>query len=142
MADYQHMRWATKENAGQLGVLYKDSKKRSIIRSFDGADTPTNSRQVYLTRDQFGIYVDGVYFEIEKLGIGEKQMHLRLVGNPSERNYHQEIDELADFIRKREVEIAGNILLSPEDKKVMEANVRTLNKELAFLREDLQKLEE
>ena len=69
-------------------------------------------------------------------------MHLRLVGNPSERNYHQEIDELADFIRKREVEIAGNILLSPEDKKVMEANARTLNKELAFLREDLQKLEE
>lgn len=142
MADYQHMRWATKENAGQLGVLYKDSKKRSIIRCFDGADTPPNSRQVYLTRDQFGIYIDGVYFEIEKLGRGEKQMRLRLVGNPSERNYHQEIDELADFIRKRETEIAGNILLSSEDKKVMEANVHTLNKELAFLREDLQKLEE
>lgn len=142
MADYQHMRWATKENAGQLGVIYRDSKKRSIIRCFDGADTPPNSRQVYLTRDQFGIYIDGVYFEIEKLGKGEKQMRFRLAGNPSERNYHQEIDELGDFIRKREAEITGNILLSPEDKKVMEANVRTLNKELAFLREDLQKLEE
>jgi hypothetical protein len=40
------------------------------------------------------------------------------------------------------MEIANNILISPADRKVMEANVRTLNKELAFMREDLQKLEE
>ena len=142
IADYQNMRWATKENAGQLGIIYKDSKKRSIIRSFDGADTPPGARQVYLTRDQFGIYIDGVYFEIEKLGKGERQMGLRLVGNPSDHNYHREIDELSDFIRNRQAEIVGNILISPEDRKVMESNVGTLNKEMAFLREDLQKLEE
>ena len=142
MADYQHMRWATKENAGQLGVLYKDSKKRSIIRCFDGNDTPPNSRQVYLTRDQYGIYIDGVYFEIEKLGRGERQVLPRKTGTQSNHKYHQEIEELSDFIRKRETEIAANILISPADKKVMETNVRTLNKELAFIREDVQKLEE
>ena len=136
------MRWATKENAGQLGVLYKDNKNRSIIRGFDGEDIPLGARKVYLTRDQFGIYIDGVYFEIEKLGKGERQMCLRLVGNPSDHNYHQEIDELSDFVRKRQAEIVGNILISPEDKKVMESNVGTLNKEMAFLREDLLKLEE
>ena len=142
IADYQHMRRTTKENAGQLGVLYKDSNKRSIIRSFDGADTPPNSRQVYLTRDQNGIYIDGVYFEIEKLGRGEKQMLPRKTGKQSNHNYHQEIEELADYIRNRVTEIDNNILISPADRKVMEANVRTLNKELAFMREDLQKLEE
>ena len=69
-------------------------------------------------------------------------MGLRLVGNPSDHNYHREIDDLSDFVRKRQTEIVDNILISPEDRKVMEANVGTLNKEMAFLREDLQKLEE
>ena len=66
----------------------------------------------------------------------------RKTGSQSNRNYHQEIEELADYIRNRETEIANNILISSADRKVMEANVRTLNKELAFMREDLQKLEE
>jgi CBS domain containing-hemolysin-like protein len=39
-------------------------------------------------------------------------------------------------------EIVGNILISPEDRKVMESNVGKLNKEMAFMREDFQKLEE
>ena len=66
----------------------------------------------------------------------------RKTGKQSNHNYHQEIEELADYIRNRVTEIDNNILISPADRKVMEANVRTLNKELAFMREDLQKFEE
>ena len=75
ITDYQNMRKATKENAGQLGVFYRDPKKpeRSIIRCYDGTDYPKGARQVYLTRDEEGIYIDGVYFKIEKLDKGESQ---------------------------------------------------------------------
>lgn len=143
ISDYQNMRWTTAENAGQLGVLYKDRKKpqRSIIRGYDGADIPAGARNVYLTRNEAGIYIDGVYFEIEKLGKGEKQSLPQKNNIQTNRNYHQEIEGLADIIRKREEEIAGNILVSPSDKKVMESNVKTLFRELAYMREDLQKLE-
>ena len=96
---------------------------------------------MYLTRNEAGIYIDGVYFEIEKLGKGEKQSLPQKNNIQTNRNYHQEIEGLADIIRKREEEIAGNILVSPSDKKVMESNVKTLFRELAYMREDLQKLE-
>jgi MoxR-like ATPase len=142
ITDYKNMRRATKENAGQLGVIYKDSNKRTIIRCYNGADTPPDAKQAYLTRDKHGIYINGVYFEIEKLGRNERQTILKKTGMLSGRDYHKEIDAISNLIRKRKEEISDNILISPTDKKVMDTHVATLNKELAFLREDTEKLEE
>ena len=90
ITDYQNMRWATKENAGQLGVIYRDPKKpeRSIIRSFDGSDFPKGARQAYLTRDDKRLYIDGVQFYIEELERDEQQVMPTEKGKLSDRDFY------------------------------------------------------
>ena len=144
LTDYQHMRSKTKENVGQMGVIYKDKKnpKRSIIRSYDGADTPQGARNVSLTRDPDGIYIDGVYFKIEKLEAGEKQQLPDTVGIVTNRDYFLEIEYLGDRIRKRVEEVNDNLFISQIDKKTMEEYANTRYQELAKMRYDMLKLEE
>lgn len=144
LTDYQHMRSKTKENVGQMGVIYKDKKnpKRSIIRSYDGADTPQGARNVSLTRDPDGIYIDGVYFKIEKLEAGEKQQLPDTVGIVTNRDYFLEIEYLGDRIRKRVEEVNDNLFISQIDKKTMEEYANTRYQELAKMRYDVLKLEE
>ena len=143
MTDYQTLRGATKENLGQMGVIYKDPKNpvRSIIRSYDGADTPKEARTVALTRDKDGIFIDGVYFKIERLARGEQQIILKEVGSITNHDYYKEIDMLADNIWKREFEIKNNMCISSDDKMAIDDIVKTFNKELALMRENTQKLE-
>ena len=143
MTDYQNMRGATKENIGQLGVIYRDPKNpiRSIIRGYDGADTPQGARTVSLTRDKDGIFIDGVYFKLEKLAKGEKQELPTEKGSITSRDYYNEIDSLADRISKREFEVKNNISISSEDKKAIDDVVKSIYKELAVMRQDTQKLE-
>ena len=137
------MRKATKENAGQLGVIYRDSKKpeRFIIRCYDGADYPKEARQVYLTRDTEGIYIDGVFFEIEKLDQGESQSVFMEKGKVSERDFYQEIEQLGSDIMGRKEQILCNILISQKDKQEITEIVNTLMKEVAYTRQDTEKLE-
>ena len=144
LSDYQYMRGKTRENAGQMGVLYKDPNdpKRTIIRCFDGADTPKGARTVSLTRDMEGIYIDGVYFKIETLEPGEKQQFPDPKGVVTNRNYFLEIEYLGDCIRKRVEEINGNMFVSPTDKKTLEEYAKMRYQELAKMRYDVLKLEE
>ncbi|MBO4820525.1 MAG: AAA family ATPase [Prevotella sp.] len=144
LSDYQQMRSHSKGNAGQSGVIYRDPKnpRRSIIRSYDGADTPQKSRTVSLTRDQDGIYIDGVYFKIETLAPGEKQQLADPMGEITDRNYFLEIESLADRISKRVEEVKENMLASPTDKKTLEDFAKTIYQELARMRYDVLKLEE
>ncbi len=144
LSDYQYMRDYTKANAGQMGVIYKDPKapKRSIIRCYDGTDTPPGARTVSLTRDQDGIYIDGVFFEIEKLKPGEEQQLPKEKGVVSDRNYYLEIESLGDRIRKRVEEINGNMFGSPTDKKTMEEFAKMRYQELAKMRFDVLKIED
>ena len=143
IADYQKMRYATKENAGQIGVLYRDGKdsKRMIIRGFDGADIPKGARKVYLTRDDKHIFIDGVRFEIERLAAGEKQQTFAPKGTPTDRDYYQEIEQLAVAIRAREAVVNDNIFLSTDDRKETTDYLKELYSEIALTREDIQKLE-
>ena len=143
ITDYQNMRKATKENAGQLGVIYRDPKKpeRSIIRCYDGTDYPKGARQVYLTRDEEGIYIDGVYFKIEKLDKGESQAMFQERGKVSERDFYQEIEHLGSDIMLRKEQILSNILISQKDKQVITEIINTLMKEVAYTRQDIEKLE-
>ena len=66
ISDYQNMRRSSRENAGQGGIIYKDPQNphRSIVRCYDGSDTPAGSSSVYLTRDEECIYINGVRFYI------------------------------------------------------------------------------
>ena len=144
LGDYQNMKGRTRENAGQLGCIYKDPKnpQRSIIRSYDGADTPKGARTVSLTRDKDGIYIDGVYFKIEKLQPGEQQVLPDPKGVVTDRNYFLEIEFLADRIGKRVEEVKDNMFVSPTDKKTVEAYAQTMYQELAKMRYEVLKLEE
>ena len=144
LTDYQYMRGKSKENTGKLGVIYKDPNdpKRTIIRCYDGADTPKGSRTVNLTRDLNGIYIDGVYFKIEKLGPGEKQQLPDPKGVVSDRNFFLEIEYLADRIGKRVNEVSDNFFVSPADKKTIETYAQTIYQELAKTRREVLKLEE
>ena len=144
VTDYQNMRQYTQKNAGQMGVIYKDpnDSKRSIIRSYDGANTPQGARTVSLTRDKNGIYIDGVYFEIEKLKTGEQQQLPTPKGTVTDRNYFLEIEYFSDRIGKRVEEVQGNMFVSPSDKKTMETYAQAIYQELAKMRYDVLKLEE
>ena len=143
MTDYHQMRGTTKENIGQQGVIYRDPKNpiRSIIRGYDGADTPEGARTVSLTRDKDGIYIDGVYFKLEKLQRGEQQVFPTEKGSISSRDYYTEIDSLADRIRKRDFEIKNNICISSDDIKAVDNITQSIFKELAVMRQDTQKLD-
>ena len=144
VTDYQNMRQYTQKNAGQMGVIYKDpnDSKRSIIRSYDGANTPQGARTVSLTRDKNGIYIDGVYFEIEKLKTGEQQQLPTPKGTVTDRNYFLEIEYFSDRIGKRVEEVQDNMFVSPADKKTMETYATAIYQEMAKMRYDVLKLEE
>ena len=143
ITDYQNMRWATKENAGQLGVIYRDPKKpeRSIIRSFDGSDFPKGARQVYLTRDEKRLYIDGVQFYIEELEREEQQTMPTEKGKLSDRDFYQEIEKLGTQIKQREEQLLDNILTSSADKETIKDVVKKLMTEIAYTRQDTEKLE-
>lgn len=144
ITDYQNMRRASRENAGQGGIIYKDpnNPQRSIVRCYDGNDVPSNSSSVYLTRDEECIYINGVRFYIETLQKGEKQLLPSKHGNVSGRDYFQEIEDMSSQITERAESICNNIFVSETDKKAMKAYVQTLFTEIAHTRQDMEKLED
>ena len=143
MADYQRMRTYKPANAGQLGVLYQDSRipGRTVIRGYDGADYPKGARQVTLFRDDDHLYIDGVQFQIEKLAPGEKQQLPAAKGKVSDRDYYAELDELADKVRRREQDIRGNIFLSKDDHSELTNYLKGFYQEMALTREEIGKLD-
>lgn len=145
IADYQRLPIVSKENAGFLAVIYQDPKNlvRSIIRLYQGAETPKGARQVHLTRSDKYIFIDGVRFEIETLKRGETQTLLPThTKNVSGRDFYGEVDALSDAIQAREKEIMSNIFLSAMDKKVLQNITQSIYTEIAYTRYEIQKLEE
>ena len=154
VADYQNMRQSSQErrvgerssgmNAGQAGIIYKDPNdpQRSIIRTYDGSDTPSGASQVYLTRDEECIYINGVRFYIETLGRGEQQTLPTKKGSVSGRDFYEELEQLCTLIRQRTEGIYGNIFVSEADKKEVDKFVKNLFTEIAHTRQDMEKLED
>ena len=143
ITDYQGMRHASRENAGQAGVLYKDPRdpKRTIVRGFDGT-SPKDSTSVYLTRGEDCIYINGVRFFIETLLPGEKQALPAKRGAMSGRDYYQELEAMCSAIRQRTDNVTDNILLSEQDQKEVADFVQNLLVEIAHTRQDLEKLDD
>jgi len=144
VADYQNMRQASRENAGQAGIIYKDPNNplRSIIRTYDGSDMPRGASSVYLTRDEECIYINGVRFYIETLGRGEQQTLPTKKGSVSGRDFYEELEQLSTQIRQRTDAIHGNIFVTEADKKEVDEFVKNLFTEIAHTRQDMEKLEE
>ena len=57
-------------------------------------------------------------------------------------DYSIEIDQLADSISDMERNVSDNIFVSPEEKKFITGYLKEMYKALAFLRQDLMKLED
>ncbi len=142
IADFQRMREQKAGKTGQLGVLYKDPKKpeRTIIRCYDGADFPKGARQVSLVRDEDHLYIDGVRFEIEKLGRGETQQIPMAKGKISDRDYYAELETIGDEVRRLEEQISENIFLSASDHQEIHQYLKGVYMELAKTREELSRL--
>ena len=56
-------------------------------------------------------------------------------------DYPREIDALAEQVAAMEKAVADSLLLSPEEKKHISAYLKDIYKSMAFLRQDLLKLE-
>ena len=143
ISDYQNMRRSSRENAGQGGIIYKDPQNphRSIVRCYDGSDTPAGSNSVYLTRDEECIYINGVRFYIETLQRGEIQTLPTKKGKVTGRDFFGEIEKLSTLISVRDREISENFFVSTSDKKEVASYVKNLFKDIAETRQDLEKLE-
>lgn len=126
------------------GVMYNDKRRPqvAIIRCYDGSSAaPLGSRPVSLARDDRYVYVDGVRIEIEP--DLEKRDNPQLPFDGEEnicRDYTLEIERLADSISEMEVGLSDNMFLSNIDKKEISARIAAIRKEIAFTRQDAQKL--
>ena len=131
-------------NSTTQGVMYNDRKRPqvTIIRSYDGsAAAPLGSRPIALARDNGNVYIDGVRIEVESDGEKRANPQLPFDGNGETcRDYDQEIERLADTIALTEQSLNSNMFLSEDDKKEIAARIASIRKEIAFTRQDAQKL--
>lgn len=144
ITDYQNMRRKSRENAGQGGVIYKDpsNPQRSIVRTYDGTSSPKESDFVNLTRDDECIYINGVQFHIETLAPGEQQALPTKKGKVSSHDYYKELENLSSQVQQYTDEIYNNMFVSEADKKAVDEFVKSLYTEIAYTRQDLEKLED
>ena len=112
-----------------------------VIRSYDGSTSaPLGSRPVALTRDDNYVYIDGVRIEVEQIAEGDSQQLPFAEVSDSGRDYSAEIETLADSIADMERGIAENIFIDDADRNEIKAYIASLRKEIAFTRQDIEKL--
>ena len=126
------------------GVMYHDKRNPAavIIRSYDGtAAAPLDSRPVALARDDRFVYIDGVRIEVEPLAEGIcRQLPFAAGTAETGRDYTSEIESIAGDITDIDNGIAGNMFVSESDRKEMKSRIAALYKEIAFTRQDIEKL--
>lgn len=129
--------------SAQQGVLYRDKRNTSavVIRSYDGTlAAPIGSRPVALTRDDSFVYIDGVRIEVEKIADGDSQQLPFADVTDSGRDYSAEIEKLADDITDIENGINENMFICEDDRKEIKLYLAALRKDIAFTRQDIEKL--
>lgn len=139
--DYQSLPQHGTDELDMEGILYQDSKRKNvnILRTYDGSfGAPLGSAPVMLNRDDDHVYILGDCYAIEKT----KEMKLPLGAElqDSGRNYEQEIDALADDLKEMEKRISDNLFIAEDDKKRVGEYVREIYRDVAFTRQDTQKL--
>ena len=130
-------------STAQQGVLYHDKRNKSVvvIRSYDGTSAaPLGSRPVALTRDDSHVYIDGVRIDVELTDKSEPQELLFSDISDSGRDYSAEIESLADSISNIEKGLAENMFLSDADRNGIKSYLASIRKDIAFTRQDIQKL--
>ena len=123
------------------GILYQDKKRKnvSIIRSYEGTmGAPIGSSPIMLNRDDDHVYIFGDMYTIEKTN--EAALPLETEIGDSGCNYEQEFDVLADDLRALDKQIKENLFVAEEDKQRIDEYLREVYRNIAFARQDVQKL--
>lgn len=125
----------------QEGILYQDGKRKdvNVIRTYDGSfGAPLGSAPVMLNRDDDHVFILGDRYDIEKTE--EAALPLGAEAQDSGRDYGREIDALADSLADMGKRIDGNVFIADDDKRQVAEYVRTIYRDIAFTRQDTQKL--
>lgn len=139
--DYQSLPKHGSDEMDAEGILYQDRKRKNvnILRTYDGSfGAPLGSAPVMLNRDDDHVYVLGDRYAIEKTR--EAVLPLATGAQDSGRDYVQEIDALADDLRAMEQHVNENVFVAEDDKLKVAEYVRQIYRDIAFTRQDTQKL--
>ncbi len=123
------------------GILYQDRKRKgvSIVRSYEGTmGAPIGSSPVMLNRDDDHVYIFGDRYAIEKTDMASLPLGAEITDSGC--NYEKEFDVLADDLRALDRQIKGNLFVADEDKQRIDEYLREIYRNIAFARQDVQKL--
>ncbi len=139
--DYQSLPQHGTQQMDTEGILYPDSKRKNVcfLRTYDGSfGAPLGSSPVMINRDDDHVYILGDRYAIEKTQ--EMSLSFGAEAQDSGRDYEQEIDALADDLKKMEEHVNNNVFIAADDKQKVTVYVREIYREVAFTRQDTQKL--
>ena len=127
---------------GEEGLMFQDprNEKITVIKIYDGSKIPLGSRPISLARDNNNVYIDGLRFEIEKDKAGDDKT-APMAANATEcRDYSLEIDSLADSLNDTQKRLEDNMFINDDDRREMKLYLADFYKEIAFTRQDIEKI--
>ena len=127
---------------GEEGLMFQDprNEKITVIKIYDGSKIPLGSRPISLARDNNNVYIDGLRFEIEKDKAGDEKT-APMAANATEcRDYSLEIDSLADSLNDTQKRLEDNMFINDDDRREIKLYLADFYKEIAFTRQDIEKI--
>lgn len=145
LSDFLNLPEYNAKNAPRMGVMYPDPRdsRLTIIRCFsvDSLERMPDARQVNLRRKEDKIYIDGVEFHLRKLSRGERQEELGLfTPKASERDYGTEVEQLLQKVVGCTEQIKNNLFVTDKDCRLIKETAEALRKQIAYTRQDIEKL--
>lgn len=129
------------------GIMYHPSNEplRTVIRVMDEVGPESkigkDAEAVNLYRDDEHLYINGARYDIDILAPGEKQQIRKCDAKPvSQIDYQSEIERAATEIDELEKRLSANIFISEEDRHGIERYCKELNRKIALMRVDIEKL--
>lgn len=139
--DYQSLPQHGTVDGDTEGILYESKKQKNvfILRTYDGSfGAPLGSAPVMLSRDEDNVYILGDCYAIEKSA--QRTLPLGAETHDSGRNYESEIETLGNDLTEIVKRIDGNMFVAEDDKDRIYDYVKEIFSNLAFTRQDTQKL--
>ena len=138
-SDYQNLPATGK--GSMPGVRYHDKKNPAvmIVRAYDSLKAmPLGTEQVTLARDTDHLYVDGVRFDIETTTVATD------TSQPSSeqqfRDFYAELEDLITRLNGSIALLSANMLVTADDRSMIDSTRTRLQQEIAFMRVDIAKL--
>ena len=142
-----------------MGFVYEElgEKPRTLLRlasSLQRKSLPSSAKQVTLCRDTEHIYINGVAFKMRRAGSvvlspssGKVGMHNGWAADENvgdvlldATHYERDVEALCGEIESLHDALQKNFFVDAESKKLIEAYVQKLYKQIALCRVDIRKL--